>query len=292
MTLPNPADQELLDLISHGDAEDLALLVDYITDNGEGRISLGADTCRFLVHARETGNYGGLIPGIIAREIRQFGGNTILNLFRAGEGVAYRTIVVDVAEHLKALVADEDDIETLEIKILGRLTEHAWQTMSDEEKRELGINLGLNLGLKDGVGAAALAAILAAVRLGGQASYGIALLAANAVARTIAGRGLSIAANAGLSRSIGILAGPLGWVVTAVWAAFDLASPAYRVTVPCVIQLAYMRHKHSVNRCAACQTQNIIGAKFCSECGAALPPRETQPAGEPTVSARDEQAAA
>lgn len=288
MTLPNPGDQELLDLISHGDAEDLALLVDYITDNGEGRISLGADTCRFLVHARETGNYGGLIPGIIAREIRQFGGNTILNLFRAGEGVAYRTIVVDVAEHLKALVADEDDIETLEIKILGRLTEHAWQTMSDEEKRELGINLGL----KDGVGAAALAAILAAVRLGGPASYRIALLAANAVARTIAGRGLSIAANAGLSRSIGILAGPLGWVVTAVWAAFDLASPAYRVTVPCVIQLAYMRHKHSVNLCAACQAQNILGAKFCSECGAALQPKETLPAGEPAVPAPDEQTAA
>lgn len=288
MTLPTPEDQDLLELISHGDAEDLALLVDYITDNGDGRISLAADTCRFLVHARETGNYSGLIPGIIAREIRQFGGNTILNLFRAGEGVPYRTIVVDVAEHLKALVTDEDDIETLEIKILGRLTEQAWQTMSDEEKRELGHNLGL----KDGVGAAALAGILAAVRLGGPASYRIALLAANAVARTIAGRGLSIAANAGLSRSIGILAGPLGWVVTAVWAAFDLASPAYRVTVPCVIQLAYMRHKHAVNVCAACQTQNMRGAKFCSECGAALQQQETRAAGEPAALAPDEQPAA
>lgn len=266
MTQPDNGNQDLLDLLRRGDPDDLALLVDYITDNGEGRISLASDTCRFLTHARETGDYSGLIPELIAREIRSFGGNTILNLFRSGEGVPYREVVVDVAEHLKAIVADEDSIETLEIKILGRLTEHAWQRMSDDEKRELGSNLGV----RDGVGPAALAAILAAVRLGGPASYRMAMLAANAVARSLAGRGLSIAANAGLTRTIGVLAGPLGWVVTAVWAAFDLASPAYRVTVPCVIQLAYMRHKHAGNLCPACQSLNQPGAKFCSECGQRL----------------------
>lgn len=276
MTLPDNGNQDLLELIRRGDPDDLALLVDYITDNGEGRISLASDTCRFLVHARETGDYSGLIPELIAREIRQFGGNSILNLFRSGEGVPYREVVRDVAEHLKAVVSDDDDIETLEIKILGRLTEHAWQRMSDEEKRELGSNLGV----RDGVGPAALAAILAAVRLGGTASFRMATLAANAVARSLAGRGLSIAANAGLSRTIGMLAGPLGWVVTAVWAAFDLASPAFRVTVPCVIQLAYMRHKHSVNLCPACQSLNAPGARFCSECGQRLQDPAASPAAK------------
>lgn len=282
MTKPDNGDQELLDLISQGDADDLALLVDYITDNGQGRISLASDTCRFLVHARDTGDYGGLIPGLIAREIRQFGGNSIMNLFRGGEGVPYREVVLDVAEHLKALVADDDDLETLELKILGRLTEHAWQRMTDEEKREL----GLNMGLKDGVGPAALAAILAAVRLGGPASYRIAVLAANAVARTLAGRGLSLAASASLSRSLSVLAGPLGWMITALWAAFDLASPAYRVTVPCVIQLAYMRHKHRVNLCPSCQTLNSPAARFCSECGQRLhgEPAAGSPADDAAVS--------
>jgi uncharacterized protein YaaW (UPF0174 family) len=57
------------------------------------------------------------------------------------------------------------------------------------------------------------------------------------------GRGLSYAANAGLTRWLSIFAGPIGWALTAVWTAIDLAGPAYRVTIPAVIQIAYMRAK-------------------------------------------------
>ena len=52
-----------------------------------------------------------------------------------------------------------------------------------------------------------------------------------------------ISANAALTRSLCVFAGPIGWVVTAVWTLLDIAGPAYRVTIPAVIQVAYMRAK-------------------------------------------------
>ena len=46
-----------------------------------------------------------------------------------------------------------------------------------------------------------------------------------------------------LSRSLSVLAGPIGWALTAAWTAYDIAGPAYRVIVPAVIQIAYLRQK-------------------------------------------------
>ena len=35
--------------------------------------------------------------------------------------------------------------------------------------------------------------------------------------------------------------GPVGWVLTALWTLLDIAGPAYRVTIPAVIQITYIR---------------------------------------------------
>jgi len=90
------------------------------------------------------------------------------------------------------------------------------------------------------------------------------------MARQVVGKGLTLVANRTLTRAISVVAGPIGWAVSAIWTAFDLASPAYRVTVPCVIQIAYMRQKLSLNLCSECGTVALSQAKFCHECGAAL----------------------
>lgn len=73
--------------------------------------------------------------------------------------------------------------------------------------------------------------------------YRMATVVANAVAKQLLGKGLTFAANAALTRTIGVLAGPIGWIITGLWTAIDLAGPAYRVTVPCVIHIAYLRQK-------------------------------------------------
>jgi uncharacterized protein YaaW (UPF0174 family) len=71
-----------------------------------------------------------------------------------------------------------------------------------------------------------LVAIQAVIRVAGFAAYRLAVIVANAVARALLGRGLSLAANAALTRTIGVFAGPIGWALTALWTAVDVASPA------------------------------------------------------------------
>ena len=41
-----------------------------------------------------------------------------------------------------------------------------------------------------------------------------------------------------------ILIGPIGWAITSIWTIIDIAGPAYRVTIPACIQIAYMRNKY------------------------------------------------
>ena len=90
---------------------------------------------------------------------------------------------------------------------------------------------------------AMIAAIQIAIKKGGFAAYKLAVIVANAVCRTLLGRSLSFAANATLTRWLSVFAGPIGWAITTIWTAIDIAGPAYRVTIPAVIQIAYMRTK-------------------------------------------------
>ena len=58
------------------------------------------------------------------------------------------------------------------------------------------------------------------------------------------GRGVVLAiGSSALSKGLAVLAGPLGLAIPGIRAVFDLASPAYRVIVPCVIQIIHMRQK-------------------------------------------------
>ena len=66
----------------------------------------------------------------------------------------------------------------------------------------------------------------------------------NAVLKALIGRGLSLAGNAALTRTMAILTGPIGWVITGLWTAIDIAGAEYRVTIPAVIQVAALRQKH------------------------------------------------
>ena len=52
-----------------------------------------------------------------------------------------------------------------------------------------------------------------------------------------------------------VFAGPVGWAVTAIWTIFDIASPAYRVTIPCVLHIAMLRQKYILEE----QGVNLFG---------------------------------
>ena len=67
------------------------------------------------------------------------------------------------------------------------------------------------------------------------------MLVANLAAKWGLKQAAALAARFAGSRAFAVLTGPIGWILTGIWTAFDIAGPAYRVTVPCTIIIAYLR---------------------------------------------------
>lgn len=269
-------DTDLRQVLTDGDPDDLSILADFITDKGTGRISLSADVCSTLHKASLAREFSMEARAYIAEEVQRFGGNSVMNLLRGGAGVPYKELVCDVADHVKASYEKTDDCIDIETAILARVLEQSMKSMTDEQRKEIFDAFGERY---VGAGPVAMAALIAAMTVSVSGRYRLAALVANASVTALLGRGLSTGAAGTALRGAGVLAGPLGWAITAIWTVFDLASPAYRVTVPCVIQIAYMRQKAvapalmppdseaQASTCTQCNAVLVTGAKFCSQCG-------------------------
>lgn len=243
----------LTEILRTADPEDLDVLVDYITDSGEGRISLDSAHCERLAGAKAVGRYSHDERALIETELRHFGGNTVVNLVRgvrglfgggAANGVPYAEIVQDIADHLKVKVKKGASTEELEEGILTTLLTASFEKLSTDERE----NMLKDLDVPDAAtmarrGATAITAALIAALLSRTVAYKASRLVAGATVQALLGRGLMFGATAALARPAALLVGPIGWAVTGAWALADMASPAYRVTMPCVVQIAYMRKK-------------------------------------------------
>lgn len=177
----------------------------------------------------------------IAKYLRQMGSNDIATMFRGGEGVPYDEIVLDVGEKLKAKVEKTYSVEKNEEQILLKMFEGALERMTDDEKRAIFRSMGMKesdipLGA---IGAVVIQNLLR--EFGGFYTYQITIIVANMVSKALLGSGLSFATNAVITRTVGALLGPIGWIATGLWLMIDLAGPAYRKTVPAVIHIALLR---------------------------------------------------
>jgi uncharacterized protein YaaW (UPF0174 family) len=176
----------------------------------------------------------------IAEELQLYGGNTFMNILR-GHGVEYRELLIDVCRRLKVNFNKESSIEMIEYNLLQKILLDSLENMTIEELKKILDEMNIPT---QGYGKQAfVAALQMAIKRGGFSAYKIAVIVANAVSRALIGRGLTIAANAAITRWLSVFAGPIGWTVTAIWTAIDIAGPAYRVTIPSVVQIAYMRIK-------------------------------------------------
>lgn len=190
------------------------------------------------------GNHARYVDPIVS-EIRTFGGNSLVNLVR-GDGVEYVEIVKDVAGKLRVKTVEGSTVADIERSILLKILADSVEKMSPEERAALqeefekaGVK---GVDLSAGIPAGVLAAQLA-VQMSGFLAYRIAVIVANAVAKAVLGRGLSLAANAALTRILGVLAGPIGWAITGLWTLIDVSGPAYRVTIPVVCHVGFLRQK-------------------------------------------------
>jgi uncharacterized protein YaaW (UPF0174 family) len=164
-----------------------------------------------------------------------------VNVFR-GSGPPWGEIVRDVANKVGVEYRNSDGTIEIEQRVTVHVLERAIDQMTPEQRAELRENLdraGLPHDMPLGQGA--LAAGLLAGNLAGFAAYQVLVIVATAVARVLAGRGLVFAANTALTRLLAVALGPIGWALTAVWTAIDLAGPAYRLTIPSVVMVGVLR---------------------------------------------------
>ena len=165
--------------------------------------------------------------------------HSLVNILR-GHGILYKEILCDVCDKLKVNYNKKQDIARIESYLLQKIISDSWANMTEAERKELLSEIGVDGSLK---GAAGLSAIITAIKLGGFASYRTAAVIANAIAKTLIGKGLTFAANAALMKGLSILAGPIGIAVNALMVIPAMTGSAYRVTIPCVIHVAYIRQK-------------------------------------------------
>lgn len=230
-----------LEFLKNVPSADLEGLVSTLTHDKDGSVRwTEALTTKeeYKKHFPDHNKYWDLVAG----ELQGFGANSFATIFRGGKGVLYKEVLCDVCDKLKVNYSKYGSTELIEQNLMMKIVESAVQRMSAEEVRQMAEEAGVaNIGAlsKD----AALAAFIAIFRAGGFKSYQILVIVVNATLKAMIGRGLSFAGSATMTRTASLLAGPIGWVITGVWTAFDIASPAYRVTIPAVIQVIALRQK-------------------------------------------------
>jgi uncharacterized protein YaaW (UPF0174 family) len=229
-----------LEFLQYASRENLDVLIEYLTKDEDGNPRL-TEEITFSSEYKEHNPNHEMYWELIASEIQCFGGNTIATIFRGGKGVLYKEVLTDVCNKVDVKYLKTDSIDVIEMYLLEKILIESMEQLSFKEKQNLVKELGLKI--TDFSKQAMTIALQSAIKIGGFASYKMALIVANSVMKMLLGRGLSFVANATLTRVMGVMTGPVGWAITGVWTVVDIAGPAYRVTIPSVIQIAFIRAK-------------------------------------------------
>lgn len=236
-------DEPLLALLLAAEPDDVCLLVDYVTDAGKGRISLANTVNEFLHAAREDKTFDKELLTLLVHELRMFGGNSIANLFRRG-GVAYREVVTDVLSHIGGKASESDDPAAIELKVLQRLLGKAWDKMSEEEREQFAEKFSES----DAATPFSFTQFLNHMGFGRTSTLNVTALVSTSLGANLLGAGAALGAEMVMGRLAGLALGPIGIALGAALAGYSLASPAYRITLPCVVQIAYIRQKAMLPR--------------------------------------------
>ena len=183
---------------------------------------------------------------LVAAELQTWHGNALWNRVRgSGDklGVPYRDILCDVCDEMEVNYNKKSEIELIEKYLCEKVLSDSIGKMKPEDLRD--IVEGLNLQVASFTPQAIVTALQLLTRSSGFLPYKWVVILANSTYNSVFRRftrsGLSLAANAALPRSLARLVGPVGLTLTALWTAYDLAGPAYRVTRPAVILIACLR---------------------------------------------------
>lgn len=238
----NVYDEDLNPVLEASTNSDLQPLVEYLEIKLSETLTVHPT---YKKHCPDHSKYADLI----ADQIRDMGGNSFSNMFRGWVGPSYYEIVCDVADKVKATYKTGAEISIIEQSILEKILKKALDAMSEDEKNKIIAELK---GHEINVGGLTGSSLITLFNAGGFYSYQLAVIIANQMAHIILGHGLSFTANATLTKSLSIIAGPIGWAICGLWTAIDIAGPAYSVTIPSVVHIAMLRMKMNTIQCISC----------------------------------------
>ena len=169
----------------------------------------------------------------IAHEFQLYAGDSFANFFR-GYGVPYREILMDVCDKKKVNYNKNSSTERIEMYLIQKLMDDVLEEMDDEQLQELVKDLQLDANVYQSKDAILMACISPTF-----ISKILALIASTLVPRVA----LNIAVGVGLVSRIGGMLVPAINIVMGAWLLKDLTGAAYRVTIPGVVLIIYMRRK-------------------------------------------------
>ena len=198
---------------------------------------------------------------IVNREIRHAYGHTITNLFREWFDPDYIQIVRATAERLRIPVKDHHSVDEIEDKIIIEIIELAREQITKEKGPEAWAEIERDVEdevnrliaegklpqdvadkLKNLRGAALMAALLGG-RMAGFVLYIVANQVFFAIARWL-GLGIGVAvAGPIIGRTLSILLGPAGWMLSAALLVYDFGNSNWSKVVPSVVMVISLRRR-------------------------------------------------
>lgn len=86
MDKPVKCDADILNLLKKTDNRHIDYLVDVLTDNGKGRIALSSSIKDLLLSEKAEQNYSEQGLRYLLNELQEYGGHSLVNIFRTGQG--------------------------------------------------------------------------------------------------------------------------------------------------------------------------------------------------------------
>ena len=206
-------DLSILQTLKTATKEEVDFLVDVITDNGSGRVGLSSSIKDMLLSEKQEPQYSEDALRYLIREFHAFGGHTVANVFRK-EPVNYDEILRDVHGKLNGRDSKNKSTHEKEEEIVLGLFGAEWRALSAPERFERTTEPSLSTGFFQLPNSSPLREKGAAF---------------------------------GLAAALSLTMLPVAVVSSVALVTQKTIGEAYRITIPYVAQIAWIRMRQSNN---------------------------------------------
>lgn len=221
--------------LSGCDNADLKVLADILVYDKDDKPRYSEGLSKLRMYKNYYPNNLSKICAEIIHELQLYGGDTIVNSVR-GHGVPYREILKDVCDKKKVSYSPKTSTERIEMYFVQKVFEESIDDLDGEDLKDLAVELGVDVLKSDNKDA-----LKNAVLLAGMSPHLIGKIIA-ACTKALVPR-IGVAFGGALLGKALLRVVPVINVISLAFLAAQLTGPAYRVTMPAVMWIIYLRRK-------------------------------------------------